>query len=126
MDFPLSMGLGVEMAGAIACESGFHLAGRTCVKNTACRNDTCDGHGLCEDMQGFPRCTCHPGFATVGDRFCSACDSPQHEYPHCFVEEEHQQEHQLYVGWWLNVCVCTKQVLCESHVDVDLNVCVSL
>jgi Laminin EGF domain len=90
------MGLGPEMEAAIIhCGSGYHLAGKMCVQDKKCEQDTCNSHGLCSDISGYPRCVCFPGFVTVGDDYCGACDSPHHTYPYCLAEGERREEMQV-------------------------------
>jgi len=76
----------------LQCSAGYHLAGRKCVLDGKCQPDTCSKHGLCDDSEGFPKCTCFPGFITVGDHFCSACDTPSHKFPDCYEAGERRDE----------------------------------
>ena len=86
------LGFGVEQDSSVHCSVGHHPAGRKCEPNTFCKPETCNGHGLCDDTAGYPKCTCLPGFATVGDDYCKACDNPHHKYPDCYQEGEHDDE----------------------------------
>ncbi len=91
------LGLGVEMAASVHsgpaahvsstrdCPSGQHRSGLECVADVKCLPQlaSCSGHGYCDDLRGYPTCTCMPGFASSGDHYCNACDSPHHKYPDC-------------------------------------------
>jgi hypothetical protein len=62
--------IGPHVTDHMSCESGHHLVGSKCVKNTECRSGdddhSCNHHGLCDDHYGFPQCICNPGFMSRG------------------------------------------------------------
>jgi hypothetical protein len=49
------------LAAREQCHPGFHAAGSTCVEDSVCKPETCNSHGFCNDLAGFPRCDCFPG-----------------------------------------------------------------
>ncbi len=46
---------------------------------------------------GYPKCLCFPGFITVGDNFCSACENLHQTYPKCTQDENKKDEFEMYV-----------------------------
>jgi hypothetical protein len=57
----------------VACQAGFHRVGLRCVQDELCiqntqneLQDSCSGHGVCNDKLGWPQCTCFAGFASSG------------------------------------------------------------
>eukprot|EP01091_Cochliopodium_minus_P008899 TRINITY_DN2090_c0_g1_i1.p1 TRINITY_DN2090_c0_g1~~TRINITY_DN2090_c0_g1_i1.p1 ORF type:complete len:3438 (-),score=854.08 TRINITY_DN2090_c0_g1_i1:40-10353(-) len=66
-----------------SCEQGYHSAGTSCVQNVNCLNDTCNGHGSCDDSLGYPICTCFDGYSTFLEDHCSICASDYSGYPDC-------------------------------------------
>eukprot|EP01132_Coremiostelium_polycephalum_P004201 gene4201-5258_t len=71
------------------CKSGYHGAGTTCVANTKCQDDSCNGHGKCNDDEGYPECQCSTGYQTVdNDNMCATCDFGYTGYPNCVTNED--------------------------------------
>eukprot|EP01125_Pyxidicula_operculata_P010688 TRINITY_DN351_c0_g2_i3.p1 TRINITY_DN351_c0_g2~~TRINITY_DN351_c0_g2_i3.p1 ORF type:complete len:2844 (-),score=811.49 TRINITY_DN351_c0_g2_i3:165-8696(-) len=66
-----------------SCITGFHRAGTDCVRNTKCTTNTCNGHGQCDDSQGYPVCECDEGFDSSSTEFCNKCSSGYENYPNC-------------------------------------------
>jgi len=67
--------LGDCLNGACAvptCASGYHDEEGVCVEDQACLENTCAGHGVCDDTSGVPICTCETEY--TGDQ-CESCAS---------------------------------------------------
>ena len=60
------------------CNPGTHDEAGECLPDESCTEDTCGGHGTCEDLDDGLRCDCDPGF--VGT-FCDACDTEAGYHP---------------------------------------------
>ncbi|EGG18641.1 hypothetical protein DFA_04136 [Cavenderia fasciculata] len=71
------------------CKNGYHGAGNTCIQNTQCQADSCNGNGKCNDQDGFPECTCNLGFTTTDPtELCGSCDYGYYGYPNCSMSSE--------------------------------------
>ncbi len=57
------------------CAEGFDRDGDECLRQQLCTNDSCAGHGLCDDSTGAIECTCFVGY--TGDT-CSECKDGFH------------------------------------------------
>ncbi|MGI5862172.1 MAG: lamin tail domain-containing protein [Myxococcales bacterium] len=51
------------------CEEGYELVGDACVSD-ACEENTCNGHGTCQVVDGAATCTCTDNFA---GQYCDTC-----------------------------------------------------
>jgi GH15 family glucan-1,4-alpha-glucosidase len=51
------------------CDAGFHDDAGSCVMDTTCSDNTCNGHGQCDDTNGIA-CTCETGYLGT---FCTDC-----------------------------------------------------
>ncbi len=54
------------------CASGYSDEGGVCVLDHQCLENTCSGHGTCDDTTGVPICTCDEGYTAT---HCEACDT---------------------------------------------------
>jgi len=61
-----------------SCAAGYHDEDGSCVPDEACQDDTCNGHGECDDTGGVITCDCDDGYA--GDR-CDSCAAGYAEWP---------------------------------------------
>src|SRR5688572_6225835 len=52
-----------------SCDPGFHDEAGACVMDTTCSENTCNGHGTCDDTSGIV-CTCENGYLGT---FCTDC-----------------------------------------------------
>jgi len=70
------------------CKAGYHGgSGDVCVKNTECEKDSCNGHGKCNDEDGYPECQCNTGFTSHNaTMMCGVCDFGYVGYPNCQLE----------------------------------------
>ncbi len=67
------------------CAPGYHDEWGVCVQNQVCLENTCTGHGTCDDSDGVVVCTCDTGY-TGG--FCEACEVGYHKEGVDCVENE--------------------------------------
>lgn len=71
-----------------SCAPGYHGAGIYCVENINCTENTCNGHGVCDDSDGTPHCRCDDGFTSTDNGYCSACALGYSDYPDCTIDDE--------------------------------------
>lgn len=76
---------GYTGADCSACDEGYHASsGQACVEDEVCQVNSCNGHGTCDDSQGFIQCTCAQGYASQGaSYFCAVCAEGYIGYPNC-------------------------------------------
>ncbi len=59
------------------CAPGYHQVDQDgCVKDQVCLDNTCTGHGDCDDSTGVVVCTCNRGYA---GEFCETCEAGFHD-----------------------------------------------
>lgn len=76
-------------ADCSACSAGFTLDPATgaCTEARTCKEqggqETCNGHGQCEQVGQRAVCQCEPGFAHDGLNYCAKCADAYFTYPDC-------------------------------------------
>jgi len=71
-----------------SCEPGYHPMGTECKENTVCGNNTCNGHGECDDSRGYPVCRCDIGYSSSSEGFCTECQAGYSGYPDCEPQKD--------------------------------------
>eukprot|EP01103_Thecamoeba_quadrilineata_P016462 TRINITY_DN5510_c0_g2_i1.p1 TRINITY_DN5510_c0_g2~~TRINITY_DN5510_c0_g2_i1.p1 ORF type:complete len:2655 (+),score=364.39 TRINITY_DN5510_c0_g2_i1:1076-7966(+) len=69
------------------CAEGYVLREGQCVEHRVekCTENTCNGHGVCDDTSGVTVCSCNKGFA---GQHCELCAEGYMDYPHCFEKKD--------------------------------------
>lgn len=66
-----------------SCVEGYHRSANLCVTNVKCNATSCNGHGTCDDLKGYPECTCYSGYESTASALCAQCHSGYTGYPNC-------------------------------------------
>lgn len=69
------------------CAPNYHYIGTTCQPDVQCTQNFCNGHGTCDDSQGFPQCDCDDGYATNSTDPCTICAFGYSGYPVCTMTD---------------------------------------